>query len=377
MAERPNITMYTSPALSEVVIEANVSEKATRLRTVKRRIGGDFEASFHIPLDEMNGRSEGYLRDFFANRMHSQVKFHFGGRPVWFGVVYDMELTLKGVKRRKSMDGVYNKITPLYGEDGTPGTTQEDTHSQAIYGIRELFIELPEIDNLTDADDEAAALLNESREPFSEIVAFSSRLKPGLDVDCSGFVELLNNLYISEGDGTDTTAGVGEYIKAIIDNSSDNEFVTSGYIAQDNDRNITQKTQGQWLIRKRVWETLQLLSDQPNLSKDPYDFYVDSYGKAVYRATNPNPIYQWGESGLSYLGGAASPWSIRPGVLRDVTTRGVAANPSSFLSNKNDVLIEEIVMTDAQDEPQLKPGNYDDDDAEGAIENYKRWLERE
>ena len=373
--DSPNKT--TDPA----TLDPNIADRITRMKTVKRRIGGDWQASFFIPLDPKIANTSGYLRQWFNNYIFKTIRQRAEGINTFKGVIWEMNLTIDGVKRTRSMDDIWNAVKTLYLEGGvvTEGTLAEDAISQARYGKRELFLSMGNEWPAASANAQAATMIKDTTAPLPFIKKISRKLKPGLEVVVVGDVFLLNNLFVTTGDGTDTTAGVGEYIKAILDSSTDNEFVRVGRISQSNNLDVPQKTEKQWEVRKRVWDTILELNSLGDASDNPYDVWVDSYGRAHYQQTDSTVRYLWQgtQRGLVSAAGSSNKWAARPGVLRDMTVRGKGTTSGSFLERDNDVLISTITVAENMIDPQLTPENIDDDDIEEAQERYEAWLEEE
>ena len=107
MAKPYALTLY-SPALDSPRFEAALTQDAKGWKRSKRDNGGCWQGSF-----SMEGSAttlQGYFRRWLAYDLRERA----GGMMSWRGLIYEMDLTLNGITRRRSLDLMANRVKTTY-----------------------------------------------------------------------------------------------------------------------------------------------------------------------------------------------------------------------------------------------------------------------
>src|SRR3990167_5193621 len=139
----------------------NISQEAVNWRRSVRRDGGYWLGSFTWLGDAV--RLSKYFNEFLS--------FHFeeiAGGKTWEGLIYEMDLTINGITRRRSLDMLYNYVSVKYNDEtdtNQDSTASSNAASIARYGRRE---ELLLLDNYPQAaaEQQRDAFLKENAWPW-------------------------------------------------------------------------------------------------------------------------------------------------------------------------------------------------------------------
>lgn len=88
--------------LEDVTVQAQDWRRSVRL------IGGPWIGSFRV-IGELP-----LLQQWYYNRLAAHVEERLGGMLTWAGLIYEMDLTYQGVKRRRSLDLLANAVKARY-----------------------------------------------------------------------------------------------------------------------------------------------------------------------------------------------------------------------------------------------------------------------
>lgn len=344
------------------------SERTTRYRHSSRMQGGYWMASWHFSPDDNDIE---YMERWFRNRLGHLMTERAGGTRTWHGVIWSMDLAINGWKERRSLETLWNAIKTIYTDtDGNEQETSWYTNATSIarYGRREYIITMDEV-TAAQAEAEAQSMLVETADPWPRLLAVGRNIEDGLTVEAVGEVFTANNKYVTAGDDTDDN--VSTYIQEII--STDCEFLTVGNIATN-----TTQVRKSFPTPIRVWDALLQLTMTGNGST-PYTIQVDIDGLMHYQPADSTPVYHWNgaNKGLTTVLGNHQPWHVRPGVVRNMTRHKTTTIPGSFLTDGRDSWVAEVSMSDGQEQPQLKPFEFDEEEIERAIEQALRWMEED
>ncbi len=366
------IRSYSSPLDGED-FEEDFTHMAGRVRVSRKMMGGDWILEFSIPLA---ARGRTYLRDWFDSRLFHTIRMFAGGGKVWEGVVWQLDLSLDGIKLRRDYGEVFNSIKAHYtDEGGTQSATAffDDVASQSQFGVREQVLYLREMPTAV-AEAEAQTALIEMADAWPRTVAASLDLDNRLDVIVCGKVFTANNRYVSPTTLDNLAGNIDVFVTNIITN--DCEFLTAGEITT----NALQKTRS-LDTAIRAWDYLAELTEAGD-GTNPFVLSVNPDAFMDYHVPDNTPIYFWHgrRDGFQGAGGVSPPsfsWAAGPGVMRDVTRPNAPAIPGSFLASINDSWILETEMADGQAFPELKPEGLDDEELLRSMRQYGTFLEEE
>lgn len=346
-------------------IEEQFTQVAQRYRQTKRWQGGDWEASWWIPLSLAD---EEYLNEWFLNRLFREFQARIGQQAAWQGRIWRMELHLDGVTEVRDVAAIFNALRPVI--------TDEDNEVQELawqinqpsidtYLRREELIFLDRV-TANEANATAASELAYASSDLPRMSDFSESSEDGLLVQAYGDVVTMNNRFVTSGDGSLGT--MSDYIMDIID--TDCDLITPGLIAANS--LSRRKAVEQY---PRAWDAILQMVEAGDGSL-PWRFWVAD-GKANYQPANPAPTLEWRgrANGFTDTTGKLSAWQIEPGVVRNTRRRRTLPPPDDFLRDGRDAIIWEVEMAFGRAYPIIRPVGFDGNKLAGAVEDNRRWLE--
>lgn len=162
----------------------------SRLRSVKRDMGGYYSASWQMPL-----RNRPWATGWLFNGLGRDVGlFTLDGRSYWEGFVNEIILDTGTIKIAMSLREVANKVwgrrIPVGGGNVARSTVANHAASQGRFGVKEEVLNCGEM-SAAPAEDLAQKYLNLHYWP--KLSRFSwSQGKPGLTFRCLGYWHTLN-----------------------------------------------------------------------------------------------------------------------------------------------------------------------------------------
>lgn len=223
-----NLLLYGKPALTIPPSYGNITQIAKGWRRTTRAVGGFWLGSFYLD------RSREELTWWYNQHMGCRIEEQTVGVVTWEGLVYEMNLTIDGIRYRRTLDKewFHNKANVWYRDAGVQSATgwSENTDSSDEYG------EMNYLDTVGEATAAGAAAivltrLEDYAFPRSRMIGgleFSDepRRRTGdrLQVTVAGFVHTLNWRY-REASIAATAADTA--ITTLVGAS---EFVTAGVI---------------------------------------------------------------------------------------------------------------------------------------------------
>lgn len=342
---------------------------AEEYRATKRWQGGDWEASWWIPLDPSNGLDEDYLRDWFNNRLFLPHQARLSRKIVWNGFIWSMELTVEGETERRDVGEVFNSLTAIWTDEadgGTYETAPQTADNTRLYGERQEII----IKNFVSEDEAEAAVttnLQLMADDSPKPISINPNSKDGLRIQAVGPCFTLNNRFVSAGD--DTVDDMSQYVREIIE--TDCEHATPGDIRQNT---LQRRKSVQGYIR--AWDALMEMVEAGD-GTTPWRLWI-TQGRVNYTPADPTPTMYWTgrKRGITHPDGSKSPWLIEPGVVRNTTRRAGTRQPQSFLTDNRDRLVYEIELSMNQTDPQVKTEPYSPGNLAAAVEANLAWLEK-
>lgn len=298
-----------------------------------RRDGGYWRGSFTLTGDRDR------LALFFHERLAAHIEEKYGGFKTWEGLVYEMDLTLDGSTRRRSLDLLSNYVTATYintiGDINTSTAAQNEA-SIARYGRREELLTLDGYPQ-TASEKRRDTWLKENAWPWARPVgALRGMGSDQLTVTVCGYVFTANWRYTSVGDGT--IGYVSTYISEMVE--TDCEFLTGGTISEN-----TLGVKKEASIPSRTYDVISEQAGLGDASGNPWRFWVDNDRRANYKMIETTPSYYlrggelYGSAGGSQ---AAVPWTVKPSVVRDMNYPISRAEYSGWLPDARDFYIEEV-----------------------------------
>lgn len=361
----PSMRIY-SPLLDGAAFIEDVSDLATGYRRSIRRQGGYWLGEF------LYNNEPNKMAQFFYERLGCHFVEVSGGFTTWMGMIYEMEFTLNGVTRRRSLDTLANYVTTTYldtaGEVQTSAAATND-ESIARFGRKEEML-------LLDGYEQAAAearrdtYLKENGWTWPRVVGLGlGRADIQLSIALCGYSFTANWRFESAGDGS--TGNLSDWLRSII--QTDCEFLTPGSIAEN-----TLQVRKETSTPQRAWDTMMELVELGDTAGNPYRLYVDNGRRAIYEPISKEPLY-WLRGGELYntAGGTATvdPWQLKPAVIRDTSYPVRRKELGAWLDDARDCLIDEVEVGNSG--IVLKTDEFEEGDLLAAQQDYEAMLENE
>ena len=309
--------------------QADITDVAQRWERSIRLQGGYWQGTFRI-----EERIE-TLQEWFYNRLGWQVQERSSGGITWEGLIYELDLTVNGVTRRRGLDTLANELVWDHGASWQWETLRNE-ESIRRYGTKQNYLGrrgawlAPPINELA-----------QSAWPWPRTIGIAPAEKQNwLDVTVCGYAFTLNWLYAY---ANWWNAGlywtVGEWVADELARHH-GTFVTVGQV-QANPLPI-QKYQ---LDKVRVWDLLQELAGMGDAAGKPWRLWVGPGRLAHYGPVDLTVRgYLLGGQVYTSVGGIANlaPRTIQPGVIRDTEYPRERSEPGSVLADARDILVEEV-----------------------------------
>lgn len=357
--ERPRLYLFDKPKIS-TSLKTDITQLTQNVRmSMDIKIGYD-SMTFDVESDDYQT-----VRSFFIKHIGDKIVAKRGGVKIWQGIVWEMDLTHRGVVRRISMEDVKNMVRCIFTNVDTDERAdtgfQTNGPSRRIYGDIQETLHLDSV-TLTTAQNFAKMYRAEHAFPRARPVSINPNKtdESSLRVTCVGYFYTLNYQYVTLADGNYT---ISDAITTTLTN--DAEFVTAASIASNTTEvgNPSNEIKaGDWLL------SLAEIGD----GTDPYTLQVWNDGRLSYKKLSSNPEYVFdGHRLKSILGKDISThkWWMRPGILRDTTWHNQPLNSTIFLQNGQDAIISQVEITEDQELPILKTTEYKDSDLYYELQN--------
>lgn len=369
-----SLTLYqswpdTGTAIGARATVGNLTKPLNDWRRSIRARGGFWLGSGMLTEGEA-GITEADLVKAFYRWLGGDLVERSGGRVTWDGLIYDLELEINGIRRRRSLDDLYNAVATTYETEGEVYTSSYATVDQSIarYGRRE---ELLTADNTPAATASAYrdTYLSRSAWPWARPVGVAKPDRSKLTVRACGYVFTANWLFAKQAD--DTTKNVSTWLSEIVgtaeglssdhggsvSGAGDCQFLSGGTIETNTlQRVATLDTE------QRTWDLISDLAELGDSSGNPWAAWVDASRRLNYGALDLSVRYYLrGGELFDLLAGprAINPWQVRPGVVRDLSFVMGHAEYGSMLADARDLWVEEVEAS-ADGRISLKPGMLED-----------------
>ena len=365
---KPTLKLFTPINRGRKFI-ANITNDAIGWRRSVRAIGGYWMGGFMMESKTQffgGSGGSGKLIDNFYNWLGAEIVEESGGFMTWQGLVYSMDLTYKGLIRRRSLDLMSNYVTVEYLDDEGENhftTAAENTDSSGHFGRREALLTYDGIGS-TAADAFRDRYLLENAYPYPRVVGADPTVQLSrkdkqittLEVNCCGYIFTGNWKFETAGDGSQDD--LSDYITDII--NTDMEFIEVGAIAT-NTIQVYKDTPGQ----RRAWDVVEGLVGLGDTSGNPYSFMVGNNRLAYYKQISTSPKYFLRDGKIYPSPTGNNPtniWMARPAVVRDMDYPVTRYWSGGWLNNIRDFYVYEFdagmdsglnVKTDLFDESEL------------------------
>jgi len=337
MAKGYGLRLFSSVLQGRAFV-GDISDIAVNWRRSTRMQGGFWQGSFQVsaPVADLFQ----WFYDFLGYHLEEQM----AGMISWEGMIYALELSYAGVRRRRTLEKLANAVVVRYTDASTDSVTATaySTQDQSIarYGRREEGVTLGKA-TAAAAAAQRDSYLKENAWPWPRPVSASQTAAGGkatLDVRVCGYAFTLNWKFVGASSAPGTTSDVSALISSILTDYS--EFVTQFDI-----RSNTLQVRRTTALDKRAWDLLQGLTALGDASGNPWQLLVEAGRRAVYQPIDVLPRYYLLRGGLYTSVGeglAAAPWLVRPAVVRDMQYPSSVSEPGSFLTDARDMLVEEV-----------------------------------
>lgn len=318
--------LYSTTFLEDITLDALIT-----WRRSTRRMGGYWRGSFTLTGDKNQ------LAKFFYERLACHLIERWGGMTTWEGMIYEMDLTLDGSTRRRSLDTMANSVKVIYTDtDGIEEETTVSTNTQSVkwFGQRAEILTMNGVSS-TEAANYRNTYLKEHAWPTARPVGAGQTMDNQLVVTVCGYVFTANWLYELYGDGT--TDNLSTYISEIVTDSC--PWLKTGRIAE-NTTQVVKKPE----MPTRSYDVIAEKTEMGDTDGSPWRFYVDNDQRANYQLISTTPEYYLrGGKVYAAAGGSQeiSSWTVKPGVARDMTYPVSKWNYSGWLNDARDIYIDE------------------------------------
>lgn len=355
-----DLRLYNS-LLQGASFQADLTERAQGWKRTIRRQGGYWLGSFVL-----NGSERDLIQAF-----QTWLGFHMierdGMTPTWEGMIYELDLTLGGVTRRRSLDTLYNHVISVYDNSGTATDTSAATLDASIskFGRREQRLTGSSGFPQTAAEKYRDSYLAEYGWAVPRAVGIG-RGADRLEVTLAGYIHTAAWRYESAGDGSDDD--LDDWVTEII--TTDCPYLEAYRIAA-NTLQVTKDT----ATPTRAWDVLKLLADMGDASGNRYRLHVGNEQRVYYEAIDTAPAYYLDRGNLSNKQGglALSQWQIQPGVVRDYSYTG-GDDYEGWLDSGKDFYVDEVEAS--ADGFTLKASEFEESSIIANQARYQQMLER-
>lgn len=344
---RPTLKVYT-PINRGRFFVADITQDAIGWRRSMRSMGGYWMGSFTLESKSKyyggsGGASE--LMEKFYNWLGNEIVEESGGFQTWQGLIYSMDLTYKGLIRRRSLELMSNSVKVEYDDDeGDSQTTDaaEAAVSIGYFGRKEALITYDGID-ATAAEAFRDRYLNENSWTYPRVVGVNPAVKmlerdesiTTLEVNCCGYIFTGNWRFEQVGDGS--IDNLSDWLTEIV--TTDMEFVDVG-VFQENTIQIYKTNSSP----RRAWDVISGLVELGDTSGNPHYFMVGNNRLAYYGPINPVPKYYLREGKIYASPSGNTPadiWRMRPAVVRDMDYPVTRYWYGGWLENIRDFYMDE------------------------------------
>jgi hypothetical protein len=327
------LRLYTGVLQGQAFV-ADVAPAAQGWKRSTRAVGGFWQGSFTLSGELAD------LQWWFYETLGFHLEERMSNVVTWEGMIYELELSTQGVRRRRTLTTLGNAVKARYTDASTDVATEtafsSDANSLARYGRYEQVLTLGK-ETAAAATAQRDTTLRESAWPWARPVSGTpSQAGATLTVLVCGYAFTMNWKFTSIQDGA--TGNVSQYVSDVI--GTDCQFVSAGII-NSNTLQVKRVT----ALAARTWDTLLKAVQLGDASGNPWSLRVDVGRKAYYEQFDVTPKYFLLHGGLRDSLGSRmdiKPWLLRPGVVRDAQYPVRRSEPGNFLADVRDMYVEEL-----------------------------------
>ena len=327
-----------SPIVGTSTFVGDITQVAVGWHRSMRTVGGCWYGQFDVmaPLAT--------LQQWFYEYLAYHVEERSGG-VTWEGLVYEMDLTTRGVTRRRSLDTLVNYVTAYYTDpaDGIVKVTAaaSDTASITRHGRKEEIVFCDNVP-LTAAEKRRDTLLKERAWPWATPMSASmgGKDQASLRVSVCGYAWTANWRFVTSNDLA--TGNVNAWISAIL--AADCPLLLAGSIGVN-----TLQVKREVKSPARAWDKIKELQALGDGSGNPWVVRVDPGRRLVYEQRVITPAYYLRQGQLyTSAGGAlsANPWQVRPAIVRDADYPVRRQDPGAWLADVRDMALDQVEVSE-------------------------------
>ena len=311
----------------------NITGLATGWRRWTDWLGGYDVGEFTVYADPFT------LLTYFETWLRLDVTEEIGGLVLWNGEIRKMDFIQGNMPKSVDFNECYNRVRCSYGTGGDFTAYATNDYSISKFGRRSETL-FESCDTLTDAEEERDYFLKKHGWP-PLIAARDMRQgsQPAhLKVYVMGYKYSINDkpspsIAVSDSIATALTTAIGDAYYVSVRSIGAN----TNAIVDDNDK-------------ERGWDFIERLLKMSDSSSNLFHGWIDENRKFTYQAVDLTPTYYvrggrvFTDSGTSME--MHSRW-LAPGIYRDMDSLLTGANRGGLLQDRNDFLVERVMVDEA------------------------------
>ena len=325
----PTVHIYSSRASANSVFIANITAQVANFTRSVRLDGGYWIGTF-----DLLGEPKDLIRVF-----NEWLGYHLIEQTTaisWEGMIYEMEIAHAGVRRRISLEPMYNAVRVR--RDDVPSLTAWAVNQPSInrFGRKELVIK--SVSPTSGACDQLRdKVLAETGWPQPQAVAFTNNTgRSTLRVTVMGYIATMNWRYSTYSwSGNPSINSVLQYLFA-----NDIQFIT-GYVLDNYPLTISDG----WTDDTRVYDAVKLLISYGTVATAKHVVTVTAGPHYRVGPVDMTPRFYL-RNGVLYGSPASSkslnPYSVYPAVARDLSWDVPNIATGTIFQSRQDLLIEEV-----------------------------------
>ena len=330
---RRTLTLWTPVKQGQQFVRDITAEAEGWQRSIRLNGG------YWIGKYTVRGKTLAELTDMFYNLLGWHVQESVQGVMSWEGMIYEMVLNTPNASRVKSFDQMYNLGRVKY-IDGAGADQLSSVYSQATsrdrYGSRVFIGDVGKLGS-TAAETLGATYLAEHAWPWARPQASGRADTVSLDITVCGYIFTANWRWSYVV--ADTTSTIHDEIQSIVTTFCD-DYLLEGTLAANTtsiERIVGDDEPGWMLMHKMV--------KAGDASGNLYRAFVGSGRRFYYEQVSKTPQYYIVKGQIQSSVAAAetiNPWTVQPGVFRDMDFPVSTTEPGSYLDDVRDMIVEEV-----------------------------------
>lgn len=365
----PSLRLYT-PINQGRIFAEDLSGIQKGYTHTLRKNGGYWLASMTIFLEDSDKATLTRIFDTYIGYDFAEIA---GGKTTFEGIIYELDLVIGNVARRRSLDEMANYLFSTFVDENNisqVSAVSEHAQSQSRYGRKEDMLMLDGFASTAVINKLDTALLS-SAWPWARPsgVNLEAGTKDRLDITIAGHVFTANWRHLT---ASGSTANLSTFMDSIV--TTDCEFLTVAKI-ETNTVQVEQDTN----IKQLAWDKLKELIEVGSATQKPARGYVYNDRKFIYETIPTDPDYYLHGDGLITTGvgrdSAVDPWSVKPGVVRDLTSPLSKGEFTPWLTDIRDFYASEVSVSE-ETGLSMMTDDYQIDDILTTQSRIKKMLEK-